>query len=69
MVTVPAHLGSFEELRARAHEVPMDDFTVPIASRRDLLTLKRAAGRPQDMADIDLLESLDDPGGRDDRAS
>jgi hypothetical protein len=33
---------------------------VPIAHRDDLITLKRAAGRPQDLADIHLLESLDD---------
>lgn len=29
-------------------------------SRDDLLVLKRAAGRPQDLADIRLLESLGD---------
>lgn len=60
VVTVPAHLGSFAELRARAHEIPLGDMTVPIAHRDDLITLKRAAGRPQDLADIRLLESLDD---------
>jgi len=40
--------------------VPLGDLSVPIASRDDLLVLKRAAGRPQDLADIRLLESLGD---------
>jgi len=47
-------------MRDRAHLVPLGDLTVPIASRENLLVLKRAAGRPQDSADIRLLESLDD---------
>jgi hypothetical protein len=60
IITPPARLGSFSEMRNRAHLVPLGDLTVPIASREDLLVLKRAAGRPQDLADIRLLESLDD---------
>lgn len=60
VVTLPAHLGSFTDMRARAHEVPLGGLTVPIAHRDDLLKMKRAAGRPQDLADVRLLESLDD---------
>jgi len=60
VLTLPAHLGTFAEMRARAHEVPLGDVIVPIAHRDDLITLKRAAGRPQDLADIELLESLDE---------
>ncbi len=60
VVTLPARMGSFEEMRQRAHIVPLGELNVPIASREDLLELKRAAGRPQDLADIRLLESLDD---------
>jgi hypothetical protein len=60
VLTLPAHLGSFAEMRARAHEVPLAGMSVPIAHREDLLKMKRAAGRPQDLADIRLLESLDD---------
>jgi hypothetical protein len=47
-------------MRARAHEVALGDLSIPIAHREDLLKMKRAAGRPQDLADIRLLESLDD---------
>lgn len=60
VLTLPAHLGPFADMRARALEVRLGDLTVPIAHRHDLLAMKRAAGRPQDLADIRLLESLDD---------
>lgn len=60
LVTLPAHLGSFAEMRGRAHEVALGELLVPIAHRTDLIEMKRAAGRPQDLADIRLLESLDD---------
>lgn len=60
VLTLPAHLGSFVDMRARAHEVPLGDLSIPIAHREDLLEMKRAAGRPQDLADVRLLESLDD---------
>jgi hypothetical protein len=60
IVTLPAHLGSFEEMRARAHETPLGELSIPIAHRDDLLKMKRAAGRPQDLADVQLLESLDE---------
>lgn len=60
VLTLPAHLGSFAEMRARAHEVSLGELSVPIAHRDDLLRMKRAAGRPQDLADVQLLESLDD---------
>jgi hypothetical protein len=60
VLTLPAHLGSFADMRSRAHEVPLGNLTIPIAHREDLLKMKRAAGRPQDLADVRLLESLDD---------
>jgi hypothetical protein len=60
VLTLPAHLGSFDDVRARAHEVRLGELTVPIASREDLLRMKRAAGRAQDLDDVRLLESLGD---------
>jgi hypothetical protein len=60
VLTLPAHLGSFADMRARAHEIPLGELSIPIAHRKDLLKMKRAAGRPQDLADVRLLESLDD---------
>lgn len=60
VVTLPAHLGPFQEMRARAHQTPLGDLTIPIAHRNDLLEMKRASTRPQDLADVRLLESLSD---------
>ena len=60
VLTLPAHLGSFADVRARAYDVPLGDVTVPIAHRDDLLRMKRASGRPQDLEDARLLESLGD---------
>jgi hypothetical protein len=60
VLTLPAHLGLFADMRERAHEVPLGDLSIPIAHRDDLLRMKRAAGRPQDLADVKLLESLED---------
>ena len=62
VLTLPAHLGSFAHMRARAHEVVLGELTVPIAHREDLLEMKRAAGRPQDLADVRLLEALEEEG-------
>lgn len=61
VTTLPAALGRFEALRERAHEVTLGDVVVPVAARLDLIAMKRAAGRPQDLADVELLESLDEP--------
>lgn len=61
VMTLPAALGRFEALRGRAHEVALGDIAVPVAARPDLVAMKRAAGRPQDLADVELLESLDEP--------
>jgi hypothetical protein len=60
VITLPAHRGSFADMRARAHEVALGELSIPIAHRDDLLKMKRAAGRPQDLADVRLLESLDE---------
>jgi hypothetical protein len=60
VVFLPARLGRFEDLRERALEVPLGELVVPIAAREDLITMKRAAGRPQDLTDVELLEGLDD---------
>ncbi len=45
----------FEECWKRRVEVDFDDLKVIFMSKQDLIVSKRAAGRPQDLIDADLL--------------
>jgi predicted nucleotidyltransferase len=45
----------YPKLRERADVVELDGIEVRVASIRDLLAMKRAAGRPVDLADIESL--------------
>jgi hypothetical protein len=45
----------FPQLRERALLVTLGDHSIPIVSRDDLIKMKRAAGRPVDLADIAAL--------------
>lgn len=45
----------FPQLRDRALVIKLGDHSIPIASRDDLIKMKRAAGRPIDHADIAAL--------------
>lgn len=49
----------YEELRARALVVELSGLSIRIAGRDDLIRMKQAAGRPQDLDDI---AALTDPG-------
>lgn len=49
---------SFEDLLARSQEVVLSTTKIRIASIDDLIVLKRQAGRPQDLADIEQLETI-----------
>jgi predicted nucleotidyltransferase len=46
---------SYDELRTRALIVSLDGFEVAVAGLDDLIRMKRAAGRPQDLTDIGAL--------------
>jgi len=48
----------FNEVKARASEASLDNFTLPVASVSDLLASKRAAARSDDEDDIKFLENL-----------
>jgi hypothetical protein len=53
----------FEHLLAAAVPTRVGDRTVLVASIEDLITMKRAAGRTQDLADIEALQRLKDQAG------
>lgn len=51
----PAGADRYEAMRERADVVDLDGVEFRVVSVEDLLSMKRAAGRPQDIADIDAL--------------
>lgn len=49
-------ISSFESLRSRSAEVSLGRVSLKVASLRDVVKSKRAAGRPKDLAAIPVLE-------------
>ncbi|HKD35611.1 MAG TPA: hypothetical protein VKB78_02390 [Pirellulales bacterium] len=49
-------IRSFEGLRSRASTVPFGDAMLLVASLSDIIKSKRAAGRPRDLAVLEVLE-------------
>ncbi|MGA2455178.1 MAG: nucleotidyl transferase AbiEii/AbiGii toxin family protein [Solirubrobacteraceae bacterium] len=63
----PDGAPDYDTLHQRASVMELSGRSVRIASIEDLLGMKRAAGRPQDLADIESLEvaqELGRPGSR-----
>jgi predicted nucleotidyltransferase len=48
----------FEDLWARSKPVRLGSISVRVAAIDDLISMKRAAGRLQDLADVDALERI-----------
>jgi hypothetical protein len=53
--------GGFEELDRTASDVDLGDgFVVRVTALEDLMRMKRAAGRPKDLIELEVLGSLRD---------
>lgn len=48
----------FEELRQRATRVALEGHVFWVADIDDLIAMKRKAGRPQDLLDVEALEDV-----------
>lgn len=48
----------FEELWARSRTIDLGGVRIQVASIDDLIAMKRAVARPQDLSDIEALEAL-----------
>ena len=48
----------FAELRADATQILIDGAELLVCSYEDLVAMKRAAGRPQDVADLEALAAI-----------
>jgi hypothetical protein len=58
LIARPTGAPAYERLRRRADRYDVGGFSVLVASMDDLLTMKRAAGRPQDLIDVEELEAI-----------
>jgi predicted nucleotidyltransferase len=56
----PAGVAGFEELDANASSLDLDGFSIRVASLDDLIRMKRAAGRPKDLIEVEVLGALRD---------
>jgi hypothetical protein len=56
----PAGTKGYPDLIVNAQTVQVDDLVFPIASLDDLLRMKRAAGRPKDLIEIEILSALEE---------
>jgi hypothetical protein len=56
LLVQPDGCPPYPELRANADRIEIDGLPVLIASIDDLIAMKRAAGRPQDLIDLEALE-------------
>jgi Nucleotidyl transferase AbiEii toxin, Type IV TA system len=54
----PAGAPPYRTLRRRAERVNFGDFSVFVASPEDLQAMKRRAGRPIDIVDLDYLDAI-----------
>ena len=55
----PAGAPRYDVLRDRSERVDASGFFVRVASLPDLISMKRAAGRPKDLADVAELEAIE----------
>jgi predicted nucleotidyltransferase len=55
----PKGSARYEEIRERALRVDLDGIEIRVVGLEDLLSMKRAARRPQDIADVDALLTAD----------
>lgn len=60
LVGTPGSSGGYEALARNAETINLDDLIVRVASLPDLMAMKRAAGRPQDLWELEILGALRD---------
>lgn len=58
LLGTPAGSGGYRELAATAAEIDLDGVGVAVASLEDLIHMKRAAGRPKDRIEVEVLVAL-----------
>lgn len=59
-IALPAGVNGYEDLIRTAEMTDMNGLTLAVASLEDLIRMKRAAGRPQDLIELEILGALRD---------
>lgn len=59
-LALPSGLQGYKELAANAVEVDLDGLAVQVVGLNDLIRMKRAAGRPKDLIELEILGALRD---------
>lgn len=59
-LAIPSGSQGYEELAANALEVDLDGLVVEVVGLNDLIRMKRAAGRPKDLIELEILGALRD---------
>lgn len=57
---IPAGTLGYDDVVRSAVDIDLDGFVVSVASIDDLIRMKRAAGRPRDLAELEILGALRD---------
>jgi hypothetical protein len=58
LLAFPAGMAGYAELAEHADALDLDGLVVEVASLGDLITMKRAAGRPKDRIEVEVLTAL-----------
>jgi hypothetical protein len=58
LLATPPGAPPYDVMRERAEPIDLEGRTVLVASIEDLLAMKKAAGRPRDLEDIEALEAI-----------
>jgi hypothetical protein len=60
LLRTPAGTNGYGDLLRDSTDVDLDGFTIKVASLDDLIRMKRAAGRPKDRVELEILGALRD---------
>ena len=58
LLAVPAGVDGFEQLERSAVPIDLGDLVVKVCDLADLIAMKRAAARPKDLIEVDVLSGL-----------